>query len=69
MNCEGAEDLGTRFVSHIKNEESVDSLMRRIDRVLDGTFSTGRLSNLPKSSHARSRSYKSLHALLNHFRR
>ena len=43
MNCEGAEDLGSRFVSHIKTEESVDSLMRRIDRVLDGTFSAGRL--------------------------
>ena len=82
MNCEGAEDLGSMFVSHIKNEESVDSLMRRIDRVLDGSFSAARLSNLPKSHQSdlalinrsltvmlNTENFKHKDALLNHFRR
>ena len=38
MNCEGAENLGSQFVSYIQTEESVDGLIRRIDKVLDGMF-------------------------------
>ena len=37
MNCEGAETLGMEFVSNIENEESVESLMKCIDPVLEGT--------------------------------